>query len=363
MRAAANACLPASREPGGSTSVTAWTRDAMEGRLVRYADLVPCETAFLDSRTPGSDRKENFCIIGPGVSENAGQYVHISEPHGFNIGGARQPGGCVNSQHAHVTAEVFVVHSGHWRMLFGPDGRDGHVDVAPGDVVSLPVRMFRGFEKRDPGRGFLWVVLGGDDPGRVTWAPDVFARAEASGLELLRGGTLVQRVAGESLPPGAELEEPPSPAQLSELATPPLAEMAMGVCRSRDMRANPASPLARDGVEECGIVNLADTADGFPAGPIRGGWKHGFALRLLRVAGRARIPPHSRAEPEVIFVHRGELGVSWPEGELVMRPGDTMSVPVGVSRSFSNPGQDATVAYVVRGGDNPAAPCFTGSKA
>ena len=329
----------------------------MESRLVRYADLVPCDAAFLDSRTPGSDRKENFCIIGPGVAENASQFVHITEPHGFNIGGARQPGGCVNSQHCHTTTEVFVVHSGHWRMLFGADGRDGHLDVEPGDVVSLPVRMFRGFEKRDDGTGFLWVVLGGDDPGKVAWAPDVFAAAAASGLRLLKGGRLIETSNGEGIPSGAELEEPPSPAQLSEWATPPMAEMEKGLCRNRDMTGNPASHLARDGVEECGIINLKDTADGFPAGPIRGR-QHGFVLRQLRIAGGGQIPAHARLEPEVLFVHRGELDVSWPAGEVVMRPGDTLSVPVGVARSFGNRGQDGVVAYVVRGGDDPAAPRF-----
>ena len=222
--------------------------------------------------------------------------MHIAEPHGFNIGGARQPGGCVNSQHSHLTAEVFVVHSGRWRMLFGQDGRDGHVDVEPGDVVSLPVRMFRGFEKRDEGKGFLWVVLGGDDPGKVAWAPDVFARAEATGLRLLKGGRLIETGRGESIPPGAELEEPPSPEQLAEWATPPMAEMEKAVCRGGDMEGNPQSRLAGEGVEECGIVNLSDTSDGFPAGPIRGGWQHGFALRQLRIAAGACIPLHTRFE-------------------------------------------------------------------
>ena len=88
-----------------------WTIAAMEQRVVRYADLRPCYNAFIDTRTPGSEAKENFTIIGPGVSENPEQHVHIAEPHGFNIGGARQPPGCVNSQHSHDTAEVFVAHT------------------------------------------------------------------------------------------------------------------------------------------------------------------------------------------------------------------------------------------------------------
>ena len=92
-------------------------------RRVRYEDLVPCTTAFIDTRTPGSDLKENFTIIGPGVSESPDQHVHIDIPHGFNIGGARQPPHCVNSQHSHDTAEVFIVHSGTWAFRTGSMAR------------------------------------------------------------------------------------------------------------------------------------------------------------------------------------------------------------------------------------------------
>ena len=75
-------------------SIRTWDENALEARVVRYDDLQPCRNAFIDARTPGSDAKENFTIIGPGVAENPEQYVHISEAHGFNIGGARQPPRC-----------------------------------------------------------------------------------------------------------------------------------------------------------------------------------------------------------------------------------------------------------------------------
>ena len=38
----------------------------MEKRIVRYGDLKPCKTAFIDAHTPGSNQKENFTIIGGG---------------------------------------------------------------------------------------------------------------------------------------------------------------------------------------------------------------------------------------------------------------------------------------------------------
>ena len=68
---------------------------SLQTRAVRYEELKPCINAFIDSRSPGSDKKENFTIIGPGVAENPNQHVHIKIAHGFNIGGARQPANCL----------------------------------------------------------------------------------------------------------------------------------------------------------------------------------------------------------------------------------------------------------------------------
>ena len=41
----------------------------MEKRIVRYGDLIPCKTAFIDAHTPGSDQKENFTIIGVALAK------------------------------------------------------------------------------------------------------------------------------------------------------------------------------------------------------------------------------------------------------------------------------------------------------
>lgn len=335
----------------------------MRDRLVRYADLVPCRNAFVDTRTPGSEQKENFTIIGPGVSENPEQHVHIAEPHGFNIGAARQPGGCLNSQHSHESAEVFVVHSGRWRFQFGPEREDGHLDAGPGDVASVPIHMFRGFEKLDEGTGFLWVALGRDDPGKVTWAPSVFQLAEHYGLRLLRGGRLVDTTVGETVPPDAELEQPPTPERVAELKTPPMARLAECVVRAETLAPEPKSLLAANGVEECPVITPKQTGDGFSPGPIVGWWPHGFNLRCLRIRSRAVVPGHFRDEPEVIFIHSGALEVRWPEGELVLAAGDTLTVPAGLARSFRASSSEDVIAYVVRGGDAPAAPHFVDKKA
>ncbi len=330
----------------------------IQHRLIRYADLIPCRNAFVDSRTPGSDQKENFTLIGPGVSENPNQHVHIPEPHGFNIGGARQPPRCLNSQHSHETAEVFVVHKGRWRMIFGVNADEGEAVMEEGDVISIPIHMFRGFENIGDETGFLFAVLGRDNPGKVTWSPRVFDLAQQYGLVLLDGGRLVDTTLGETVPEAARLQRAPTPAEIAALATPPLDKLSGCVVKPRDFAANPASPLARDGVEELGIITPQATADGFAPGPIASWWPHGFNLRALRLESGAAVPSHTRAEEEVIFVHRGVLQVTTPDGEVIMGPGDTFTTPKGMPRAFRACSSNGVAAYVVRGGDSPAAPEF-----
>jgi mannose-6-phosphate isomerase-like protein (cupin superfamily) len=338
--------------------VTSWTQEAMNARLVRYADLIPCRTAFIDTKTPGSIGKENFTIIGAGVSESADQHVHITEKHGFNVGAARQPFGCINSQHSHDTAEVFVVHSGHWRLPFGPNKEDGFIDIAPGDVCSVPIHMFRGFEKLDQGTGFLFVVLGEDDPGKVTWAPAVFEAAAEHGLKLAKGGRLIDTSSGGYELKDMEAEDVIDDEALSELRTPPMDKLAQCVVSAAGIVGNPASPLAGEGVSEAGLIVPKQTRDGFAAGPISGWWPHGFNLRLLTLETGAYVPLHSRQEAEVLFVQEGTLEVSWADGAIVMGAGDTLTVPIGLAHAFRNTASVPASVFVVRGTDDPAPPSF-----
>ncbi|HEU4547702.1 MAG TPA: hypothetical protein VFR88_15540, partial [Microlunatus sp.] len=80
--------------------------DELTRRTIRRTDWVSCNSAFIDCRTPGSDRKENYAFIGPGVSQNAKQFINLSEPHGYNVGAAGMPNGVSNNLHLHFTAEV-----------------------------------------------------------------------------------------------------------------------------------------------------------------------------------------------------------------------------------------------------------------
>ena len=177
------------------------TPQDMEARIVRYGDLQPCRTAFIDAHTPGSDQKENFTIIGAGVTESPHQHVHIRETPGFNIGAAGQPPKCRNSLHFHTTAEVFFVLKGRWRFFWGRWGNAGEVVLEEGDIFNIPTGIFRGFENIGDDYGMIMAILGGDDAGGgVIWAPQVIEDAADHGLVLSEKGKLYDTKAGQSLP-------------------------------------------------------------------------------------------------------------------------------------------------------------------
>ena len=177
----------------------------LKERLVRFGELKPCKTAFIDAHTPGSNQKENFTIIGAGVSENPDQHVHISISHGFNIGAAGQPPKCKNSLHSHRTAEVFFVLFGKWRFFWGINGDAGEVILEKGDIFNIPTGIFRGFENIGDTYGMLMAILGGDDAGGgVIWAPKVLNDAKKHGLILSSKGKIYDTNLGQQLPNNEE---------------------------------------------------------------------------------------------------------------------------------------------------------------
>jgi quercetin dioxygenase-like cupin family protein len=312
------------------------SRPRLTDRIVRYGDLVPCRNAFIDTRTPGSEAKENFTIIGPGVSENPDQHIHIAEPHGFNIGGARQPPACVNSQHSHDTAETFVVHSGRWRFTFGEDGGDSAIEADAGDIVSFPTKAFRGFENVGDGPGFLWSVLGGDDPGRVLWAPAVFDMARDYGLVLLENGALVDTVAGQSIPPGVAPMPATSREQVAALDRIGQLQAETLVVRAGDRAAE------RDAGAGIAVLRVIGAGGHFA-------WDHGFAVDRLRLEPDAAWTPPAIGDAHVLFVQSGEIRLRVDGDEATLAAGDTVTIPRGASRRVT--AATAALLFSVTGGD------------
>lgn len=312
----------------------------LEERIVRYGDLQPCKTAFIDAHTPGSDLKENFTIIGGGVSESADQHVHIKETPGFNIGAAGQPPGCRNSLHTHRTAEVFFVLKGRWRFFWGRYGDAGEVTLEEGDLIDIPTGMFRGFENIGTDYGMIMAVLGGDDAGGgVIWAPEVIVEAKEHGLILAETGQLFDTKKGESLPDNVSAMPLMTPVDADKLANPSAADVVSRfVARYPDLMAmaehEPVVVLAESGV--------------IPDRP-------GFEIDFIR---RGSLPGESYRTDrhEILMPVKGHWRFNWEGGTTVLNPGDTFAVPPGLSREIHPSMSGEASLYRIRNTDDAAGP-------
>lgn len=308
----------------------------MEKRIVRYGELKPCRTAFIDAHTPGSNQKENFTIIGGGVSESADQHVHITDTPGFNIGAAGQPPKCRNSLHSHRTAEVFFVLKGRWRFFWGRWGNAGEVVLEEGDIINIPTGIFRGFENIGTDYGMIMAILGGDDAGGgVIWAPQVIEDAKDHGLVLGENGKLYDSKKGQTLPDGVKPMPLLTDEELKAFPETPVTEVVRDyVARYWDLMAlaqkAPAKVIGEDAL-------LRD--------------KPGFEVELLT---RGSIPEDAYVNErhEVLMIMRGHWKLAWDGGEAVLAPGDTCAVPPGLKHSLSpSMTGEASLYRVVATGD------------
>ncbi|PVE47604.1 cupin [Pararhodobacter aggregans] len=310
----------------------------MDARIVRYGDLKPCKTAFIDAHTPGSDQKENFTIIGGGVSESADQHVHITETPGFNIGAAGQPPKCRNSLHSHRTAEVFFVLKGRWRFFWGRWGKAGEVVLEEGDIINIPTGIFRGFENIGTDYGMIMAVLGGDDAGGgVIWAPQVIEDARNHGLVLGENGKLYDSKKGQALPAGVSPMPLLSEEQLKDFPELTTAQVLPDyVARYWDM-------VALSDRQPCKVLGAEGLLRDRP----------GFEIDFLT---RGSIPGTAYATDrhEVLMPVRGYWRMDWDGGSTVLNPGDTAAIPPGLSHSLTPAMTGEAALYRIRNTDDPA---------
>jgi len=316
----------------------------MEKRIVRYGDLKPCKTAFIDAHTPGSNQKENFTIIGGGVSESADQHVHISDTPGFNIGAAGQPPNCRNSLHSHTTAEVFFVLKGRWRFFWGRWGDAGEVTLEEGDIINIPTGIFRGFENIGTDYGMIMAVLGGDDAGGgVVWAPQVIQDAAEHGLVLGENGKLYDTKKGATLPEGVEPMPVLDEAALKNMPEPVALDIIpRHVARYLDLMGlagkSPAKVVGEDAI-------LPD--------------KPGFDIEFI-TRGSLRDRPISISYSVVLMPMHGHWKLSWEGGSSTLNPGDTCLLPASFIHTLQPSMTGEASLYRVISNDDPAGPTWTG---
>ncbi len=336
-------------------------------RHIRRSQYVSCDDAFIDVRLPGSTPKENYSIVGPGVTQNANQVINLREPHGFNIGAAGMAPGITNNLHLHFTSEVFIACEGRFTLRWGAQGDEGEAVLEEGDVMCMPTWMFRGFSNSgalDSGRhGFLMTVLGGNDTGGIIWSPDVIRRARATGLYLGRDNQLIE------VPPGTA---PPADSALLPLM--PSDEVAaLQRWSAHALMQRCVRPAQRD--FRLATIDTALPGHAWQLAPVIG-WgisqhrdhrpavtdPQGFSVEWLKVPAGQRSAPFQLAEAAVLVHADGPLAVAFNLGADALHadlgPWDTLSMPPGSWRQFINHGSEDAHALLVVAGDARKTPQF-----
>ena len=328
--------------------------EAARARLIRRSDMVACKVAFIDCKMPGSENKENYSLVGPGVTQSRDQVVNLTEAHGFSLGVAAMPPGTVNNLHVHFTAEVFMIQRGTWTFRWGAEGKDGTIEGGPGDVVSIPTWIFRGFTNTGGTDGWIFTALGGDDTGGIIWHPSILSTAAEYGLFLTRDNMLVDIDGGAARPEAETLMPALSAAQIASLPTYSVVDMAKRVVAGADRVWSGAalldSCLPGHGCLLAPVIGHGMTQNRAQAAPIAG--PHGFSIEWLRIPAGQMVGRHMLSEKQVMIVFSGAMTVTLngpgEETVVLVETGEVFSAPGGSWRSMAA-SVEAEVALITSG--------------
>ena len=325
-------------------------------RLIRRGDLVASKLAFIDCKIPGSHLKENYAIIGPGVTQDADQVIPLAEPHGFQIGAAAMPNGITNNLHIHFTSEVFIIFRGSWLFRWGADGRDGEIRGEAGDVVSVPTWIFRGFTNVGVDDGWIYTALGGDDTGGIIWHPSILDVAKQHGMYLSKDNMLIDTASGAPTPSEAELIRPIPPTAIATLRKYSVDEMRTRVVTAgeRDWSSHALLDAALPGHASAlaPVLGYGMTQDRDQAPKVTN--PHGFSSEWLRIEPGNRVGAYAVDAKQVLMVYGGTLGVVLNEDQDVRveaQAWDSYSVPANVWRTLEAVGDTALELVVMTAGD------------
>jgi quercetin dioxygenase-like cupin family protein len=296
-------------------------------RIAKFNELTPSTLPFVEGRLEGHRERKNYSIVGPGVAEDSEQSVKISKAHGYNLGAVSANPKNGSGLHSHTTAEVFLIYSGKWRFYWGVDGKN-EIILGKGDIISMPTNMFRGFENAGDEEGLIFVVLGNDDPGIITWIPKVLIRAKETGLALLDDNSLIDLKKNE-IPTGKKLLEPINNDQLQKFDNYSLNEIEKFICRF-DNQSKFQNDLD-NGIKLIQIIGNQFCNQSY--NPLID-QDTGFNLSILK-SKNGQIKDLIFTKPTIMFSQKGLWQIKIENDIFEINSKDTFSVPLNTKLSIS----------------------------
>ena len=299
----------------------------MNLKLAKFSDLVPSKLPFVEGKLEGHKNRKNYSIVGPGVAEDISQSVKISSPHSFNLGAVSAMPRNGSGLHSHTTAEVFIIFSGKWRFYWGNEGKDETI-LGAGDIISMPTNMFRGFENAGDQEGTMFVVLGGDDPGIITWLPSVLEKAKTTGMALLNDNTLID-LSKNNIPKDKTLLSPISSEEIKKFDNYNLSEIEKFICKF-SKRTNHEVKLNENFKITQIIGNHFQNKIFSPI--IK--QNTGFNLSILK-SKKGKINNLKFSKPTVMFSQIGSWHIQIEDFEVNLNSKDTISIPINSNVNIS----------------------------
>ena len=291
----------------------------MINRLAKFNELIPSSLPFVEGRLEGHRERKNYTIIGRGVAEDSRQSVKIQSLHGYNLGAVSAMPKNGSGLHSHTTAEVFVIYSGKWRFYWGADGKNETI-LNRGDIISMPTNMFRAFENYGDEESLMFVVLGGDDPGIITWVPEILNRAKETGMALLDDNSLIDLKKNE-IPNGRKIIEPISLSELDKFDNYLPEELEKNIFR------NVQNNTPHDQINNIDIFQvLGKRFNAKKYDPLIN-QNTGFNLTILK-SRVGKIENVECSRPTTLFAQHGLWEIKLNDINIKLEKGDTFSVPI-----------------------------------
>jgi quercetin dioxygenase-like cupin family protein len=160
--------------------------------VARVKNVKAPDVAFLDQRIPRYER-DIINMVGMGVTENAALKPNVKKGAvGFSVTYVRAKTGKGAALHRHATEEVFIPVKGRWQVFWLEGDEERTVNLEEGDVVNVPIGIYRGFRSlTDAPDALLMAIVGGPEAGKVDWHPSVLAEARKTGLSADDEGNLI----------------------------------------------------------------------------------------------------------------------------------------------------------------------------
>ena len=202
--------------------------------------------------------------------------------------------------------------------------------------------MFRGFQNAGTERGLLFVVLGENDPGVITWTPKTLSAAKDTGMVLLDDNTLVDTDL-KKIPEDKKILDPLNESEIKSFDHYSVEDIEKYIVKFGDLdkikitdntNGNFIAYIEQLKLNGHSIEPAISHHPGFNLGAV-----YGDDVRVKEF--------YTSNKHEVFMCLEGQWKIYCEDQEIIIGPKDIFSVPVNMKRRFEKINSQFGFMYLV----------------